>query len=132
MPKKVNDEKLLEMLLVHGGVKGAADACGLSQNAVYKRMRDPVFRAEYDKTQGIVLSATTGALCEALGDAVKALHGIVKDNTVSSGLRVQAASALLSHGLRYVETSNVLKRLEALEAVREGDADECPAEAKEA
>ena len=57
MAKQVTDEKLLEMLLVHGGVRGAAVALGLSENAIYKRLRDDSFRQQYDQMQGVILAA---------------------------------------------------------------------------
>ena len=114
MAKKTTDERLIGLILAHG-VSGAAVIAGVSKNSIYKRLKNPVFRAEYDSAQGIVLSATTGALCDALGDAVTALRDIVNDKTASAGLRVQAASALLSHGVRYVEVSNILRRLDTLE-----------------
>lgn len=114
MAKKTTDERLIGLVLAHG-VSGAAAIAGVSKNSIYKRLKDPMFRAEFDAAQGIVLSATTGALCDALGDAVTALRDIVNDKTASAGLRVQAASALLSHGVRYVEVSNILRRLDTLE-----------------
>ena len=114
MAKKTTDERLIGLILAHG-VSGAAAIAGVSKNSIYKRLKNPIFRAEYDSAQGIVLSATTGALCDALRDAVTALRDIVNDKSVSAGLRVQAASVLWSHGVRYVEVSNILHRLEALE-----------------
>lgn len=119
MAKKTTDERLIGLILAHG-VSGAAVIAGVSKNSIYKRLKNPMFRAEFDAAQGIVLSATTGALCDALGDAVTALRDIVNDKSTSAGLRVQAASALLSHGVRYVEVSNIMRRLEALEQ-KEGE-----------
>lgn len=132
MPKKVNDEKLLEMLLVHGGVRGAAAACGLSQNAIYKRLSDSAFRSRYDALQGVMLSTVAATLTAALDKATGALVAVLDDPNASPGLKVNAANALLTHANRYVESANIMRRLEALEAVKEGEADECPAEAKEA
>ena len=119
MAKKTTDERLIGLILAHG-VSGAAAIAGVSKNSIYKRLKNPIFRAEYDSAQGIILSATTGALCDALGDAVTSLRDIVNDKSTSAGLRVQAASALLSHGVRYVEVSNIMRRLEALEK-KEGE-----------
>ena len=46
MAKKVTDEKLLEMMLIHGGVQGAAIVLGISENAIYKRLKDDSFRQQ--------------------------------------------------------------------------------------
>ena len=48
MPKKISDEKLIETMLLYGGVSGAAQTLGLSRNAVYKRLQDDSFRQRYD------------------------------------------------------------------------------------
>ena len=115
MAKKVSDEKLLEMLLVHGGVRGAAAVLGISQNAVYKRLKDDSFRQQYDVMQGALLSTAAASMVNALDKAVSALLAVLNDTEASAGLKVSAANALLNHCCRYVETSNVLRRLEALE-----------------
>ena len=120
MAKKVSDEKLLEMLLVHGGVRGAAAVLGISQNAIYKRLKDDSFRQQYDVMQGALLSTAAASMVNALDKAVSALLAVLNDTETSAGLKVSAANALLNHCCRYVETSNVLRRLEALEDFANG------------
>lgn len=120
MAKKVSDEKLLEMLLVHGGVRGAAAVLGISQNAIYKRLKDDSFRQQYDVMQGALLSTAAASMVNALDKAVSALLAVLNDTETSAGLKVNAANALLNHCCRYVETSNVLRRLEALEDFANG------------
>lgn len=120
MAKKVSDEKLLEMLLVHGGVRGAAAVLGISQNAIYKRLKDDSFRQQYDVMQGALLSTAAASMVNALDKAVSALLAVLNDTETSAGLKVSAANALLNHCCRYVETSNVLRRLEALEVFANG------------
>ena len=117
MAKKITDEKLLEMLLVHGGASGAAAALGISRNAVFKRLQDPVFRAQYDAAQVVVLSTAAASMTTALDDAIGCLRDVVIDKSVSAAIRVQAANALLTHCNRYIESANILRRLEELEEV---------------
>ena len=120
MAKKITDEKLLEMLLIHGGVRGAAAACGISQNAIYKRLQDSAFRGRYDAMQGAMLSTVAAGMTAALDKAVGALVGVLDDPNASPGLKVNAANALLNHANRYIESANILRRLEALEQ-KEGE-----------
>ena len=70
MAKQISDEKLLELLLVHGGVSGAAATCGLSKNAIYRRLQDEAFRSRYESMQGVLLSAAAGSMGDAVGSAV--------------------------------------------------------------
>ena len=115
MPKKVNDAKLLEALLINGGVSGAAETLNISRNAIYKRLQNPQFRALFDTAQGAVLSAAATAMAGALEDAVGALVDVLRSKETTPAVRVQAAGALLSHCGRYVESASVLRRLDALE-----------------
>lgn len=112
---KVSDEKLLQMLLVHGGVSGAAAACGLSKAAIYKRLEVPEFRNQYDAMQGVLLATAAASMADAVGSAVNTLRSVLEDASAASGTRVAAADALLRHTCRYVELGSVLRRIEALE-----------------
>lgn len=115
MAKKVSDELLLESLLVNGGVSGAAAALKITRNAIYKRLQDPVFRAQYDSAQGTIVSTATAAMAATLQEAVGALVDVMNGYETPASVKVSAADSLLRHGLRYIETSNILKRLDALE-----------------
>ena len=120
MGKKISDEKILEAMLIHGGVRGAAAVCGISQNAIYKRLQDTAFRSRYDAMQGAMLSTVAAGMTAALDKAVGALVGVLDDPNASPGLKVNAANALLNHANRYIESANILRRLEALEQ-KEGE-----------
>ena len=115
LAKNVSDEKLLESLLLNGSVSGAAADCGISQSAVYKRLQNEDFRQMYDRMQGIILASVSGALSQSLTDAVLCLKKIVTDENAPVGSRVAASDALLRHCCRYIETSNILSRIERLE-----------------
>lgn len=115
MAKKVTDENLLENLLVHGGATGAAAALGISRNAIYKRLQDPVFRAQYEAAQSVILTSAAAYMTCVLDDAVECLRSVIRNSSLSAGIRVQAANALLTHCNRYLESANILRRLDVLE-----------------
>lgn len=114
--KMVSDEKLLQSLLLCGGAKAAAADLRISENAIYKRLREPAFRVQYDSLQGAVLSAATAAMAAQIEKAVGALAAVLDDTEATAGAKVNAANVLLAHTNRYIETANILKRLDALEA----------------
>ena len=116
MPKKISDEKLIETMLLYGGVSGAAQTLGLRRNAVYKRLQDDSFRQQYDQMQGLVLSTAASTMAAGLCEAVDALLSVIRDEKAATTVRVSAADALLRHCNRYVETATVLRRLDTLEA----------------
>lgn len=103
------------MLLVHGGVHGAACVLGISENAIYKRLKDEGLRQRYDQMQSMIVSTATAAMVSALNKAINALVSVLEDKDASAGLKVNAANALLNHCNRYIETANIMKRLETLE-----------------
>ena len=115
MAKNVSDSELLEKLLVCGSVSAAANDCGLSVSAVYKRLQNEDFRRKYDQLQGIILASVSAALSQSLTDAVSCLQKIVTDEDAPMGTKVSAADSLLRHCCRYIETSNILSRIERLE-----------------
>ena len=119
--KKIEDAKLIEMLIIHGGVAGAASALGMSRAGIYKRLKDDAFRAEYDRLQGMTLSASTGSLVNVLGEAIDCLRRTMADETAPHSVRVSAADALLRHTVRYVESANILARIDKIEQAQENN-----------
>lgn len=115
MAKTVSNEKLLETLLVYGNAERAAKALGVTRNAIFKRLQDETFRAQYTTAQTAIVSAVAFEMTAILSDAVGALHSVVTDDVASDNARISASNALLTHCNRYVETANILRRLDALE-----------------
>lgn len=116
MPKKVSDEKLIETMVLYGGVSGAAETLGLSRNAVYKRMKDDTFRRQLDEAQGAMLSTAATAMADGLCEAVDALLAVIRNKNAAATVRISAADSLLRHCAKYLETASILRRLDALEA----------------
>lgn len=116
MAKTVSNEKLLETLLVYGNAERAARALGVTRNAIYKRLQDETFRAQYTTAQSAVINAVSLELSAVISDAVGTLHDVATNDVASDSARISASNALLTHCNRYVETANILRRLDALEA----------------
>lgn len=116
LPKIVSDAKLLETLLTYGNAERAAQALGISRTAIFKRLQNDAFRAEYNAAQTAIVSAVALELTAAISDAVGTLHDVATDDVASDNARISASNALLTHCNRYVETANILRRLDALEA----------------
>lgn len=116
LPKIVSDAKLLETLLTYGNAERAAQALKISRTAIFKRLQNDAFRAEYNAAQTAIVSAVALELTAAISDAVGALHSVVTDDIATDSARISASNALLTHCNRYVETANILRRLDALEA----------------
>ena len=103
-------------MLVYGNAEKAARALNITRNAIYKRLQDETFRAQYTTAQSAVINAVALELTTVISDAVGALHSVVTDDIATDSARISASNALLTHCNRYVETANILRRLDALEA----------------
>lgn len=121
MPKKVDDEKLIAVLLESGSVTAAASKLPLTKGAIYKRLKDAAFRSQYEEAQDGVISAVAGSLTQALDGAVEALVEVCRNPLNAPGVRIAAADSLLRNGLKYVEVSNLARRIADLEASRNAD-----------
>lgn len=115
MAKTVSNEKLLETLLVYGNSERAARALNITRNAIYKRLQDETFRAQYTTAQSAVINAVSLELTAVISDAVGALHDVVTDDIATDSARISASNALLQQCVRYVEVAGILRRLDALE-----------------
>ena len=113
--KKVSDEKIIEMLLVHGNVNAAATVLGISRNSIYRRMKQPDFQKRLTSEKSAILTAVTASLIESLTDAVKGLKQVINEADAAAGVKVSASDALLRHSLRYMEALDFETRLKALE-----------------
>ncbi len=120
--KKLNDEQLLNLLLIHGTVSEAATAGGITQRAVFQRLQNPAFRQRYDALRALSMETVVAKLGDSIGSAVSLLREIVENKAAPPSLRVQAADCLLRHNLKYAEFSTLQRRIEQLEkALKESE-----------
>ena len=121
-----NDEKLIAALLTAGTVRGAASAAGCSVSTIRNRLKDAEFRAMYEERKSELLQTATASMLAKLEDATSAISDLMSDAECPANVRLAAADALLKHCLRYWSTSELERRLSALEAAQEahgGDAE---------
>src|SRR4029077_506123 len=77
-----NTDALLLMALACGAtIANAATSAGISQATVYRRLREPDFQRELNKTKSEMVRRTADMLTAAGGEAVKALLALLKDST---------------------------------------------------
>lgn len=110
-----NDEQILAALIATGAVRPAAKVAGVSETTIRTRLADPDFRVQYEKAKSEILTEACDALSARLTSAVDALYRVLDDDSTPATVKVSAADAILRHGLRYVETANIIRRLDALE-----------------
>jgi hypothetical protein len=82
---------------------------------VYRRLKDPDFRAQLREVRADMLQRTSGMLTAAGAEGVKTLLALLKD-TAPAPVRLGAARAVLELGVKMRETAELMDRVAALEA----------------
>ncbi|MFB6889424.1 helix-turn-helix domain-containing protein [Kitasatospora sp. NPDC056327] len=106
------------LLIARGtSVDQAARDTGVSARTIRRWREEPDFENEIQTARRAILAEAVAALGAAVRDAVTALHQALKDP--SPGIRVRAASVLLSSLPAISEHAELNERLAALEAAAE-------------
>lgn len=113
--------KVLAALLTSPNKSAAAKAAGISPRTLRDYLADEKFQAEYKRAfSGLVEDATRQAQ-QALSPAIGTLLEIVEDKEQDATARISAARAILSHGVKLVEITDILSKLQELEGIVHGD-----------
>ena len=113
--------KVLAALLTSPNKSAAAKAAGISPRTLRDYLADEEFQAEYKRVfSGLVEDATRQAQ-QALSLAIGTLLEIVEDKEQDATARISAARAILSHGVKLVEITDILSKLQELEGIVHGD-----------
>lgn len=109
-------ERAITALLSERSIQAAADASGIAYRTLSRWLSSEPFATEYRTRLDLLVEGAAAEIRQALSGAVETLRTICEDASASPGYRISAARALLEAGLRYVELTDILRRLEALEA----------------
>lgn len=112
---RVTDNALISALLSCPTIKLASDEVGLSEQAVYSRLRKPDFRAQLQNARDNQFQVISSKLEDANFKALNTLISILDDSEVSAGIKVRASQTLLDLSLRNREQIDVISRIENLE-----------------
>ncbi len=117
-PKK---QRALVALLTQPTKEKAAAAAGITSKTLRGYLDDPEFQAEYRKAFAELVEDATRKVQQTLDPAVAVLREIMEDRDENGQVRVTAARSVLEYGLKMTETTDVLSRLQELEAAIGGE-----------
>ena len=118
LSRKMND--FILALMTAGTLDEAAAAVGISSATARRWYRLDVVRTELKRLQGEVVGHSLSRLKLSASEALEVLRSVANDKVSPPSARVAAARAILDNTFRSIETTDVLERLESLEA-RIGD-----------
>ena len=114
-------QKALAALLTQPTKEKAAAAAGITSKTLRSYLDDPEFQCEYRKAfDGLVRDATRKAQ-QTLDPAIAVLREIMENGDENGQVRVSTARSVLEYGLRLTEATDILSRLQELEAAMGGE-----------
>lgn len=119
MKKEERDELILAALISNPTTKAASEECGISTTQIYERLRDPAFKARYDKARKDMLDEAVAALQKRAAASIEGVWDIANaDDFFESAphqTRLNAYATILRESVRYTSQANILSRLDELE-----------------
>lgn len=112
---RVTDSALISALLTCPTIKLASESVGLSEQAVYSRLRKPDFREKLQNARDNQFQVISSKLEDANFRALDTLINILDDKEVSAGIKVRASQTLLDLSLKNREQIDVISRIQSLE-----------------
>jgi hypothetical protein len=105
---------LLAALLQGKTIAEAAQASGLSERTVKRRLQDPAFIRELQQARQRAMARAVNVLVEGTTTAALTLRVLASQATQES-IRLAAARSILDYAFKGMETLDLAERLEALE-----------------
>ncbi|MCE9567791.1 MAG: hypothetical protein K8U57_37810 [Planctomycetes bacterium] len=107
------DESLAAALAAGKTVADAATVAGVSETTVYRRLREPLFRARVSELRGEMTSRAAGQLADGLADATAVLRSLL--TSADEDVRFKTASKIIELSLRVREAVEIEDRLRTVE-----------------
>lgn len=109
-------QKALVALLTQPTKEKAATAAGITSKTLRSYLDDSEFRAEYRKAFSELVEDATRKVQQTLDPAVAVLREVMENDSENGQVRVSAARSVLEYGLKMTEQTDILNRLQELEA----------------
>jgi hypothetical protein len=105
MSKTYTDEKIAELLMMHGSVSSVSTVTKLTRAAIYQRIKTPEFRKLFETYSHSALNAASGELSCACGTAIQTLVSVCNDTKINAQTRVQAAQTILTNAVKLADVT---------------------------
>lgn len=113
MPKQTNKAKALIALLNTKSIREAAKASRLSEETLYRYLRDPDFLADYREARRRSVENAISSLQQSTTEAAETL--IRNLHCENPAVEVRTAQIILENAIKGVELLDITERIERLE-----------------
>jgi len=108
--------RLVASLMGAPSVRAAASEAGVSERTAWRWLGADAVRRELTRRQDAILVELASSLVADASEAREVLATIMRDASVSAGIRVRAACAIQDAALRFAELWTLSERLARVEA----------------
>ncbi len=115
MAAENKDELIIAALISNPTVKAAAAACGVSETAIYDRLRKDEFKKRYAEARYQLIEQSTAFMQGLVGEATAKMRDIMNDPNAAPQVQLNAADSILRNSFKLTEQTDILTRLDALE-----------------
>jgi hypothetical protein len=115
MGQNARQQRAIAALIETGTIKEAAEVAGIGQATIFRWMQDPQFRRSYRQARSRLVELAISQVQKACGEAVLVLQGIMNNEKLSPGPRVNSAKAILDFAMKGAELEDLKERIEKLE-----------------
>ncbi len=115
-----NQEAALVALLATRTVRDAAKKAKVAESTFWRWMQLPAFQSRYRAARRQLVESAIARLQNDATVAVDTLKEIAKNKKAPAAARVTAARTILDHSLGAVELTDLMERVEQLEAATGG------------
>ena len=113
MPKQTNKAKALIALLNTKSIRDAAKASRLSEETLYRYLREPDFIRDYREARRQSVENAISILQQSTTDAAETLTRNL--HCENPAVEIRTAQIILETAIKGIETLDILERLEKLE-----------------
>lgn len=106
----IADEKIIAALIEHGTIERAAKIAGLSERAVYDRMKTYEFQAKYQSARADILRSACANVSQRISGALDVITEIMQDSETAPATRLQAANIVLKSAGDFTERLRIAER----------------------
>lgn len=92
-PELIGDDKLFAALVSGCHIQNAARAAGISERTAYRRLEDPKFRAQLERSRRALRESVLARLSDAGLDAISTLVDLLESE--DENVRLKAAKTIL-------------------------------------
>ena len=116
----IHDERVISAFLNNFRMVDVMKETGLSKNTVYKIRNDPEFQNAIRERKEAILKTAVNKMQGYLTKDVEILQKIIEDPDTSAQVKINGIQTLMNQLRDWTTTTDILKRLEALQKPSEG------------